>query len=447
MTGFLITVTIVPRLVSTEKPDLITRAESALRLTLIIAATGLVLYVAFHLHGLFQGSWGKGRETAIETALEQRERLVEIEAEVEAWESTLEQERPDVTDRKVGVINKDVGRVRAQAKALCDAVPAVTPAVPPAKKRSSPPAAVPPVEQQLAARALVNVFDDARRRWSAVMWEAGEFGQEGHHEPEATQVLWDSAARTLRPEQGYEQRDDLARFPRFARTLDGLVATCALIRLDRVLWGEHGVDIGRESFAAALADARARTDEAKRELERLGKLRGELREKQEADIGAISKSTSRLVVEQLPLAMLLILGFGIALLLAARTLGGRSGDSPGGGTELAVLISSGQLLQFSTVVILFTLVLVLALAGALEPDHTATLLASVAGYLLGTGIGSLGKRKPDGQNDPVVPARSQPVVASASTGPSAAATTSTGPSAAATTRTHLPQDGTGDRAE
>jgi phage shock protein A len=93
-----------------------------------------------------------------------------------------------------------------------------------------------------------------------------------------------------------------------------------------------------------------------------------------------------IVVKYLPLAMAIILAFGGLLFLAARII-----PDP----ILARLVDSGQLIQFPTVVILFAVILVLALAEGLTKDHTATLLAAIAGYILGsTRSSSNGKPQP-----------------------------------------------------
>ncbi|HYP97851.1 MAG TPA: hypothetical protein VER96_04200 [Polyangiaceae bacterium] len=150
--------------------------------------------------------------------------------------------------------------------------------------------------------------------------------------------------------------------------------TCKVLEAHRSLVNVESSPIVAPLVRVKQRLERQRTDNQSKIAElkqRSDKLQKELALRQER----VAEGPKLVVVKYLPLAMAIILAFGGLLFLAARII-----PEP----VLMQLVQSGQLIQFPTVVILFAVILVLALADGLSKEHTATLLAAIAGYILGS---------------------------------------------------------------
>lgn len=149
---------------------------------------------------------------------------------------------------------------------------------------------------------------------------------------------------------------------------------CATLQAHRALLSADSSPVVAPFARVKQRQENQRQDNVNR-IKDLESRRAELKNDLAAQQKNLAEGPKLIVVKYLPLAMAIILAFGGLLFVAARLL-----DE----SVVTQLVQSGQLIQFPTVVILFAVILVLALAEGITKDHTATLLASIAGYILGS---------------------------------------------------------------
>ena len=111
---------------------------------------------------------------------------------------------------------------------------------------------------------------------------------------------------------------------------------------------------------------------------KLSDLRGELFGLQERLQKLLSSQGAIRVAESLPWLILIIAGASIAIILVVRLFA----------PELQMeWIASGQVIQFTTVMILLSALMALGLTGILKEQVLGTLLGGIAGYVLAQGVG------------------------------------------------------------
>jgi hypothetical protein len=111
---------------------------------------------------------------------------------------------------------------------------------------------------------------------------------------------------------------------------------------------------------------------------KLADLRAELFSLQDKLQKLLSSQGAIRVAENLPMLILIIAGASIAIILVVRLFP----------VELQMeWIASGQVIQFTTVMILLSALMALGLTGILKEQVLGTLLGGIAGYVLAQGVG------------------------------------------------------------
>lgn len=393
-----------------------------------LAAAAILVVSALHLREFFKTLAEEPRETALELVLLKQAKLTELETRLKRHEERDQQPKRQRIDSSVHAINENIEGLRGSVAALCRERSTPTPpdgtAVgedgengkdgtdgedqeggesgeePPEPALDDAPPDGPPMDLggdelppppvDVGAWKSYRQTPVERDAWlvQRALWQANDrWHQETSRNQDLLKDQWNgpvawafTEAVTLvddlvgRPNDYQESDDFRTKKERF----------CRRAAFNSILWnGDDPADVGRNTFIAELLKIEEEERLARSEQEDLQHRIRLARDELERASSAVEASKNHVVVEQLPISMLMILGFGVLLLFGARYIDPKDGECG----LASVLIESGQLLQFATVVILFALVMVLSLAGAITDEHTATLLASVGGYLLGKGIG------------------------------------------------------------
>jgi hypothetical protein len=123
------------------------------------------------------------------------------------------------------------------------------------------------------------------------------------------------------------------------------------------------------------------------------------------------------VAENLPKLILIIAGAAIVIILVVRLFS----------VELQMeWVASGQVLQFTTVMILLSALMALGLTGILKEQVLGTLLGGIAGYVLAQGVGRATARATLNASNAASAANAAPLPAAAAAAVPSAVTAGTG---------------------